>query len=712
VNELRIGYIRPKAELKRPARLTTPMYLANTWSNPLDTSYPREHKSPALEIVDNMSQSMNRHSLKFGASYRRASQGIVDYSGAYPNITFGRDSEDQGNIPDSFIGPSEQLEISEFDRIKFENIYNDLLGRIESVNQVFYSKPSSTLAVGSPRTRNFVTHGFSAFVQDDWKIRRNLTLNLGLRYEMRSSPREQDGLQTVLDKASGINPSAQISNFTVSAKNSWYSTSWKNLAPRVGFAWDINGSGNTVVRGAYGVYFDHINGAITDFVDQNSPGLSQTVSLYPNSDNGDYRLKDGVPSLAVPAAVTAPSVTRSQNAAVLNPSLKTPRVDQFNIMLERKLLGILLEFGYTATRGKDLFQYTNLNQTKTKGDFLQAFQELKDYRDNGTPVPQTNTLAKVFGSPMAAFNFIKGSNFDSGEAGVAADQMDLNFFDKYDAAGVSQFYLRNYPQFDKLYYGSNTAKSWYDSFQFGIRKTTNHLNLRVYYTWSKSLDTMSSDGQFYVAPSDSFQPKSDKAPSDFDRRHVLSAAWNYAIPFGRNRNTDSESPNWVGGVFGGWTFGALLVRQSGQRFTVTTGLQNLFAGVSGMADLDTGEDDTDASSAHGSRTMGAIYKNAGNIYWFNPTQAAYFTNPAVGEVGSSGRNSFIGPRYFNMDASLHKRFYLKDDRYVQLRIEAFNVFNNTHYGLPGTNLNRGDFGIISRTIGSPRSLQVALRLKF
>jgi hypothetical protein len=712
VNELRIGYIHPKAELKRPARLTTPMYLANSWSNPLDTSFPRTNKFPAFEIVDNFSQSMNRHSLKYGASFRRAAQDIVDYSGLYPNITFGRDINNHGNIPDSSVGPSEQTEISESDRIRFENLYNDLLGRIESVSQTFYSKPTGTLALGTPRNRNFATNGFSAFVQDDWKIRRNLTLNLGLRYEVRTSPRERDGLQSVLDKASRINASAQISNFSIAAKDKWYSTDMGNLAPRIGFSWDINGSGNTVLRGAYGVYYDHINGAITDFVDRNSPGLSKTVSVYPNLDNGDVRLSDGIPIPAAPGVVSTPSATRSQNVAVLNPNLKTPRVDQFNIMLEKKFLGVLLEVGYTATRGKDLFQYTNLNQTKTRGDFLQAFNELKDYRDNGTPVPQTNTLAQIFGSPMAAFYFMKGSNFDSGEVGAAADQMDLNYYGNYDGAGVSEFYIRNFPQFDKFYYGSNTAKSWYDSFQFGIRKTTNHLNLRVFYTWSKSLDTMSSDGDSYVAPSDSFQTKINKAPSDFDRRHVLNAAWNYAIPYGRTRNPDSESPKWIGGLLGGWNFGALLVKQSGQRFTVTTGLQHLFSGVSSTANLDTGDTDTDSSEKHGSRSMGAIYKNSGNIYWFNPTQAAYFTNPGAGEVGSSGRNSFIGPHYFNMDAVLHKKFYLNEDKYLQLRIEGFNVFNNTHYGLPGTNLNSGDFGIITRTIGSPRSLQVALRLKF
>ncbi len=703
VNELRIGYMHPKSELKRPARLTTPMLTANSWSDPLNPSFPRAYKSSAFQVVDNLSQSMNRHSLKYGVSYRRASQNIVDASGIYPNVTLASDPENNRNVPDDFIGPDEQTEISEYDRLRFENLYNDLLGRIESVSQTFYSTPTATLSAGTPRSRDFVTHGFSAFIQDDWKIRRNLTLNLGLRYEVRTSPREQSGIQTVLDKASSISRSAEISDFSISAKDQWYATEWKNFAPRVGFAWDIKGSGNTVVRGAYGVYYDPINGAITDFVDKYSPGLSQTVTAYPNANGGDLRLFDGVPVLAPSALAAIPPATRSTNVAVLDPNLKTPRVDQFNLMLERKLMGILFEFGYTGTRGKDLFQYTNLNQTKTRGDFLQSFQELKDYRDNGTPVPATNTLAQIFGSPMTALYFIKGSNFDSGEPGAAADELDRNYYGKYAAAGVSDFYLRNFPQFDKLFYGSNAAKSWYNSFQFGIRKTTNHLNLRMFYTWSKSLDTMSSDGETYVATGDSFQPESNKAPSDFDRRHTLNAAWNYAIPFGRNRISDSEAPNWVGGIFGGWNFGALLVWQSGQRFTVTSGRQSLFADVYSTANLD---------EKDGSRKMGAIYKNAGNIYWFNPDQIEYFTHPDAGEIGSSGRNSFIGPRYFNMDAVLHKKFYLSENRYLQLRIEGFNVFNNPHFGVPSTDINDNYFGIIRSTIGSPRSLQIAMRLKF
>jgi len=110
--------------------------------------------------------------------------------------------------------------------------------------------------------------------------------------------------------------------------------------------------------------------------------------------------------------------------------------------------------------------------------------------------------------------------------------------------------------------------------------------------------------------------------------------------------------------------------------------------------------------------MGTLYRFAGNIYWFNPDQINFFTHPEAGDIGSSGRNSFVGPKYFNMDATLYKKFYIGENRYLQLRVEAFNVFNNTHFGLPNTDINNQYFGIITTTQGSPRSLQVAMRLKF
>jgi hypothetical protein len=697
VNELRIGYTKPDIKMERPARSTDSMVTPNSWSNQQDPSFPSSYKAPGLDITDNFSHSMNVHSFKYGAAFRRTQQKRVDYRGVYPNVTLGTGT-DKGNSVPSSIGPSEQSEITAQDRQIFENLYNDLLGRIESVSLTYNSSLASVLPAGTPSERSFGSNEFSAFIQDDWKARRNLTLNLGLRYDIFTPPKEQNGFQSVLDKASLITNSSEIPDFTVAGGDTWYSTDWKNFAPRAGFAWDIKGNGSLVLRGAYGMYFDRLNGAVTKFVDQNSYGFSQTLTIYPNENGTDWRLRDGIPVPEQPSALSLePSATRSTSIALINPNLRTPRVDQFNLTLEKRLWGAVFELGYTATRGKKLFQYANLNQTKTGGDYLQAFQELQQYRDMGTPVSATNTLVHIFGTPLAAFDAMNGYNFDTGQAGIAADEMDLNHFGNYAAAGVSDSYIRNFPQFNKVLYGSNTAKSWYDSFQFGLRKSTATYQMRLYYTWSKSLDTMSSA---YVSPPDSFNPDGSKAPSDFDRKHVLNIALDYSFPFGRNRDSDSETSPWVNRLLGGWNLGVLYIRESGARFSVYSGRETQYAGVQSLA------------SYGDTRPVGRFYRKQGIVYWFDPTQADLFTIPAAGEAGSSGRNSYVGPRYSNIDAVLRKKFNWSEKKYVQVRLEGNNLFNNAHLGLPQTTLGSNDFGMIRSTQGSPRSLQIALQLGF
>jgi hypothetical protein len=289
---------------------------------------------------------------------------------------------------------------------------------------------------------------------------------------------------------------------------------------------------------------------------------------------------------------------------------------------------------------------------------------------------------------------------DTGQVGLAADTVDLNYYNRYAAAGVSDFYLRNFPQFNQFLYGSSSAQSWYHSLQVGLHKSAKNYNLRVYYTWSKSLDTMSAEGSSFVSPSDSFNPGSDKAPSDFDRTHVFNLAWNYALPFGRNPSRDSDTPKWLNAIFGGWNVGLLYIRESGARFSVNSGRQNRYAGVSSLANYS------------GSRNIGSIVENNGQIYWFVPAQAVLFTYPGAGEASTSGRNSFTGPMYANLDLLLQKRFRIHENKSLQFRLEAYNPLNHTHFSIPDTNLYDSNFGVITSTQGNPRRMQVSLRFQF
>jgi hypothetical protein len=253
---------------------------------------------------------------------------------------------------------------------------------------------------------------------------------------------------------------------------------------------------------------------------------------------------------------------------------------------------------------------------------------------------------------------------------------------------------------DSFLFGTDTGSSWYDSLQIGARKSTYNYHFRAYYAWSKSLDTTSSDGIDYAGPSNSLDPASDKAPSDFSRKHIFNFAWDYAIPIGRNPQSDSDTPKWVQAIFGGWNLGMLYIKESGSPFSINSGLQTQFAGVSSRADFS------------GTQDMGTLFRNSGNLYWFYGDQTTQFTYPLAGQPGTSGRNFFTGPGYSNLDVLLHKKFPTGENKFVQFRIEGYNVLNKANFGLPHTDLADRLFGIITTTNGQARRMQLALRYQF
>ncbi|HSW39508.1 MAG TPA: TonB-dependent receptor, partial [Acidobacteriota bacterium] len=622
-----------------------------------------------------------------------------DFSGAFPIVTLGTE---YGNDVPASIGPSVLAEISVADRRMFENLYNDLLGNVESVNRTYHSDLTSPLPAGSGRERDFAQINFSAFIQNNWRIFRNFTLNLGLRYELSTVPKELNGFQSVLDKAGNIGDSATISDFKIVAGDNWYGKNLRNFAPRAGFAWDVFETGSTILRGSYGLYYDHPSGATSEFIDGNSYGFSQNVALHPNaSGGGAHRLSDGIALPAHPGVPDSqPEATRAASIAIMDPNFTTPRVHQFHLTIERRLWGAIWEAGYTGTRGKKLFHYLNLNQTKTDGNFLQSFMELQSYREMGTPVHESNTITRVFGTPLDAFNALGGSNFDLGRAGAAADIMDRQYFDLYAAAGVSDFYLRRFPQFNMFLFGANAAESWYDSLRLGIRKSARNYNMRAWYTWSKSLDNASTDGLAHALPSNSFNLAFDKAPSNFDRTHVFNFAFNYALPFGRTLYSDWDQPLWFNSLLGGWNIGILSIWKSGARFSVNSGVENSYAGIQSLANFD------------GDIDPGRLIRFFGRIDWFSDDAIDQFSYPGAGELATSTRNFFTGPRYFNLDLMLHKRFPVRRDQSIQLRIELYNALNNARFAPPNNNLSDPNFGVITSTVGNPRIMQLGLRYEF
>ena len=718
VNEFRYGHQSASVEFVRPERLPGPMETLNTWTTPILTAFPQGRNSPVDEYTDNLTKVHGHHTLKFGGQVRFTTQYGYNDAGIYPNVSL---STANSNIPASSLNPAG---LTSTQLASFQGMYNDLLGRISSVTQTYYSDLKTFQGAGTPRVRNFLFHEYGFFAQDDWKVTRNLTLNVGLRWEFFPVPFEKDKQQGILGPASALSFSGQSDSITVQPSTQWWVNNYKNFAPRFGFAWDPFGDGKTAIRGGYGIFNDRIVGAATSSVDGATPGFSQAVTLFPNSAAGsDVRIGTAPPLPAQPSSpALTPAATRQVALDLMDPHLKTGYVQQWNLNIQRQIAkNTILDVGYVANRGVKLFFQTNLDQSHIYDNgFLTAFNQIASNLSNLSAVPVTNPIVNIFGTASAAVSTIGSSVFSTGQVGTAANTIDVNNYPKYAAAGVSQFYLRRFPQFSTVLYGNNDGRSAYNSLQARLQRQFGALRVGANYTWSKSIDNVLSastggEGNGFAAPLDSFNAPIDRGRSNFDIPHAFTMTSQYTLPLGKGHMFAGNIPKWANTLIGGWDVGSLWIWESGSPFTVASGR------ATGPA---TGTTATTASVTStwadytGSRNIGSVITSNNGIgpgvYYFTPAQIANFSEPAAGTFGTSGRNTFRGPRFFNLDASLVKRFEVAERKSITFRAEAYNLLNNVDFANPTVNLggNATAFGKIGAVVNNPRIVQVALRFDF
>ncbi len=706
VNEFRYGYQSASVGFLRPERPQGEAIIPNTWTNPILAAFAQARNSPVYQFTDNVTWIKHNHAFKFGVRTEWTDQFGTNDAGIYPNVSLSASAN--GATPT--VTPATVAPIAAADLTRFQGYYNNLLGRISSIQTTFYSDLNTFQPAGSTRVRNFEYHEIGLFAQDDWKVRRNLTINIGLRWEYTANPSEQNDLQGTLVQAASVNFSSNIDNLTVKQTNQYYNNNYHSFAPRFGFAWDPKGDGKMSIRGGYGIFYDRLLGAISGLVDGNTPGFSQSVPVFPNAVAGaDVRLSDKPALPGQPAApvLTLPA-TRSTSIVILNPNLTTGYVQQFNLNIQRQIAkGTVIDVGYVGNRGTKLFYADDVNQDKIYGDFLTSFQQLQAFQASGTAVPASNTLVKVFGTPAAAITALGSSNVQTGQVRLGADNIDsvAANFNKYAAAGVSEFYLRNFPQYFQLIEGNNNGRSWYNSLQVSLRRQVGALRMTVNYTRSKSVDDYAGEGNGFNEPIDNTNWRANVGRSAFDIPNVFNTSVTYTLPIGKGKRFGSSMPTWADRVVGGWDLGGLWSWNSGSPMTLSSGR------ATGPADVNTW------ANFSGDRNEGGILRQGNGVFYFDPTEIAAFTNtanfPVAGSIGSAGRNTFRGPRFFNVDVSLVKKFRVTEKTAVSFRAEAYNVFNNVNFANPGFNINTpATFGQITSTVANPRFMQMALRFDF
>jgi hypothetical protein len=744
VNEFRIGHQSATVAFNRPARLPGPTIVSNSFTDPISSAFAQGRNSPVNDITDNVTKISGSHTFKFGTNVRMTIQQGYDFAGVYPNVTT---AVANGNTPPSALTPAG---LSTSQTTTFQRLYNDVLGRMDAVALTFYSRDLQTFQqTGTPRTRNYDLNESGYYFQDDWRIMRNLTLNLGVRWELFLPPKEEDKIQATVQGAQSVGPTTQSTNLTVTQNNAWFKTDYNNFAPRVGFAWDVMGDGKTAVRGNYGVFYDRMIGATVSFADGRTPGFSSAQTVNPQrlkaSDLpagavvGDVRVNDVIPIPPTPGApaLTQPIGNRSVNLALFNPDLRTGYVQQFSLNIQRELLrNTVVEVGYVGNRGVKLFADQDFDQMRIGEDFLGGFKQLQAYV-NGGAAP-TNNLTAMFPTTVCTANSLTipsglsgnagcavaalggKSTFQNGNVAVAANNLDRSFNSQYATIGLPQTYLRNYPQFNTVVVGTNAGRSSYDALQFSVRRSTGALRVAANYTYSHSIDNISVDGNGFTSMIDNFNPASNRANGDADHRHSFNASTSYILPFGKGLRWASGAPRWLDTIIGGWEVGSLIVMQDGPVFTVLSQRQTVHT---------TGNSSTTPftfANYSGDKHVTSVHYTPNGVFLFTPADFANFSFPAAGEIGNSGRNSFRGARFFNVDSSLVKHFKITEKQQLTFRAEAYNLLNNPNFGLvtTGTTTNNvnldqpATFGKFSQTLGeqnnsnSARTLQLTLRYDF
>jgi len=245
------------------------------------------------------------------------------------------------------------------------------------------------------------------------------------------------------------------------------------------------------------------------------------------------------------------------------------------------------------------------------------------------------------------------------------------------------------------------------------RRLKQGISFQVSYTLSKSEDTRSYDPVFTVVSRGSAQSSSSTpfdinnrrlnyAWSDFDRRHALQGYYVIELPFGKGRAFGGDMPAVLDAIVGGWQLSGTLNYASGRPFSVYSGV-NTFSNVVNST----------ANCNACPRDLGDLIQESGTNFWFSSVERTRFSAPAPGQNGNVGRNYFVGPTRIDADMSVSKKVTLSERYSFDVRLDARNFMNTTHFGFPTAVINSTTFGRIRDGVNSTsRRMQASVKFNF
>jgi hypothetical protein len=682
--------------------------------------------------ADDLSITKGKHLLRFGMDASRYQLNRFNNFAQRGSVTFSNTGA--GDASPGFPNPP-----------ALSGFQNFLLGRVDT-----------TQAEAGFSSFHFRALDFSAYVQDDWKIKPRFTLNLGLRWEGMSTAHEVNNLLSnfrgLEDGQPGpisiIHPQQTPNVGTPGVSSCTLTTCFSsgNFAPRIGYAWDIFGNQKTVIRSGYGIYYQRVS---NQSLLQTAGGLpfSQAISASPFTVTPQNPFPSILPNSAfplstdqvVPALIgfngtTGAPVFRSAGGGPLSGlfffpirSYRPPYAQQWNFNIQRDLgKGWLLEVGYVGTRGSHL---PGTGRPANPGQICTIAE----------PCIIPSSIGGNVNVPAGTPFVIK--NPDGTIAITASTAANIN------ARVRSRFLgLANSRGFFAFQDGSSTYH--------GLQSTLSHrfsggLYFQAAYTYSKSIDNGSGSvfgdelnglTQF----GNLLNPSGQRAVSDFDRTHRFVVSYNYDLPIARLFHSHGQSR-----LLNGWAVNGVTTFQSGTPINVFDGsvptLQDTdginftnFATLAPGATLGSAITSGSTTSRLGTFINPAAFRNGAlpNGTIPNPDLCVNNQNVTVAcsdptstgfaPFGNVGRNTFRGPFQQNWDLSITKNTKITELTSVDFRAEFFNAFNHPVFSGPqsgGFGSATGNLGIVNiangATAGSilstanrPRIIQFALKFNF
>ncbi len=667
----------------------------------------------SLSFVDNLNWTRGNHSFKFGGEFRR----IRLYTDRQGGITY-----------------------------TYASIANFLVNSAQSVQFLGDMSAPSVFFNGSTGQRLAKQAYYIGYVQDEWKLKSNLTLNYGLRYEYYTTLREAQNRQILFDTNTGQLRDPSLEPFHAS-KN--------NFAPRVALTWSPNPSGtgffsggHTVLRGGFGIYYGP--GQTEDQIQPiESDRISSTVSNVVNAFPQD------------PAVIAANFINNPNNRAyqprAYAPEYTIPeKVYQYSFSMQQELpYKLSLTAAFVGAQGRNLFLRSIANR------ILPGQTSIAD----GTTLPtgvgvinRTNT-----GGQVIAVNTVREFSIVSGTSSV----------------------LNPYAEIDDKTSGGHDS---YKALQMSLsRRFSTGLTLNSQYSFSRSFGNTSGSNEARTAANNARAISDfdyDEGYNNFDVRHTFNLSALYDLPFGAGKKYDFGG---VGNaVLGNWQIGTIVNARSGLPLEIGIVRPDVVIqcrNASGCI-VPTGAGGATTTFANGfvAQLPGTV--NAANplppgfsavvntpgggasrnvrrpdfVPGVNPylsndrliLNPAAFTAPQPGTFGNVPRNALRGPNSKQFDLVLSKRFKFSETTNLEFRTEVFNIFNRANFDIPGSRLNLalpsvslsgglytfstsnvaqpgqaytqgaagGTFGLLRQTVvrdvglGTSRQIQFALRLNF